>query len=132
MTCNKIYFTWVTQKTSGNLSNSLFIKAVLLFNICYSIIFYSVYESMKYNPESSNILLHKVEQYEVFHFHKCSGTIKIINSSYYFVWQDSSVRKRNSLKHMKERNQYFHVKPILKYRSFQREYYFGLSSCWQA
>lgn len=88
-------------------------KAVVLFNICYYVIFYSVYAGIKYNPESSNVLLHKVEQYEAFHFHKCSGTIKIISSSYYFMWQNNSVRKSNSLKDMKERNQYFPLKPTL-------------------
>lgn len=96
-------------------------KAALLFNIAYCIVFYSVYAGIKYNPESSNILLHKVEQYEAFRFHKCSGTINIISSSYYPMCQGNSVRKSNSLEDMKERNQYFPLKPILKYRSLQRE-----------
>lgn len=86
----------------------------------------------KIDPESSNVLLHKVEQYEAFHFHKYSGTTNIISSSYYFMYQNNSLRS-SSLKDMKERNQYFPLKPILKYRSLQPEASnFSLSSCQQA
>lgn len=79
-------------------------KAVLLFNIVYCIIFYSVYAGIKYDPESRNVLWHKMERYEAFNFHKCSGTINIISSSYYFMCQDNSVRKSNSLKDMKKKS----------------------------
>lgn len=74
--------------------NSLFMKADLLFNICYYTILYSVYAGMKHDLESSNGLLRKVELHEVFHFQECSDSIKIISSSSYLVWQENSIRKK--------------------------------------
>lgn len=38
-------------------------KAVLQFNIGYYSIFYSVYAGIKYDLESSNVLLHKVKHF---------------------------------------------------------------------
>jgi len=49
---------------------------------------------MKQDPESSNMLLHEIELYEAFHFQECSGSINIISSSYYFMWQENSLRKK--------------------------------------
>lgn len=86
----------------------------------------------KIDPESRNVLLHKVEQYETFHFHKYSGTTNISSSRFYFMYQNNSLRS-SSLKDMKERNQYFPLKQILKYRSLQPEASsFSLRSCQQA